>query len=579
MKYLIFILLLSIVITSKASIANEQSIDIGIASSMTKIFQDITDINKLSFQDWYSIDIAKDESESFQIVLIPFKDCDSIKILNLSSDFTNDYQISFNKVGYVKTGNPTYSVEKIGLWPDPLLPIENIISVQKNKIQPIWCRITTKHNCAPGSYFHRIGIFENNKMIKEIKLTIKIRNFTIPRPGVFQAPFGAYKHVLDRWYKKQKELSVEEYKVWAEFLGKYRLTPKNIGGEFINRNNTKDNKCDFSDLKKLLKDIETIYYPEYTYEMFRLPSAITIEKYFKEGKHITPEEFATPAIKHIKEWKANKMRNEVFVYGFDEPQSDTVISFAKQVYQLIKKELPTIKILQTGNCKNNKLIGAVDIWCPKSNIAWDPFFKQRLADGDLLWQYTCVSPNPPFNNLFVDEPGLHHRLLFWQTYKIGASGFLYWTVTWLNGLESPKDKNVFSESTFDFKKSQFYLEEWCHSNGDGLLVYPGKDMKPLPSQRLEIIRDGIEDYEYFKILSNLISKIEKIPEYQTAGPQNLLNSARKLLTIPDNITKNAQSYTSDIRLLLQHRKEIADMIEQLTDIIENKDYKLWKYKK
>jgi hypothetical protein len=99
-------------------------------------------------------------------------------------------------------------------------------------------------------------------------------------------------------------------------------------------------------------------------------------------------------------------------------------------------------------------------------------------------------------------------------------------------------------------------------NGDGRLFYPqnrhvGEDGKPyldevVPSFRLELLRDGIEDYEYLKILERLAGE----------NPRKA-SSARRLLRIPESIYKDESHYNKDPQAILQYRKRLAEAILRL----------------
>ncbi|MDI6828009.1 MAG: DUF4091 domain-containing protein, partial [Armatimonadota bacterium] len=91
-------------------------------------------------------------------------------------------------------------------------------------------------------------------------------------------------------------------------------------------------------------------------------------------------------------------------------------------------------------------------------------------------------------------------------------------------------------------------------NGDGHLIYPGPGGKPFSSIRLECIRDGIEDYEYFYILNNLARE---------ADPK-LKNKVQKVLTISDEVVSSPRDYTLDPMVLLKAREEAAELIEILS---------------
>ena len=83
--------------------------------------------------------------------------------------------------------------------------------------------------------------------------------------------------------------------------------------------------------------------------------------------------------------------------------------------------------------------------------------------------------------------------------------------------------------------------------GDGMLYYPDLG----PSVRLEMIRDGIDDYEYFCILDRLTKDQPDHP-------------ARKLLSIPEDIVQEVARYTTDPQLLRAYRRKLAEAIEELS---------------
>ena len=90
-------------------------------------------------------------------------------------------------------------------------------------------------------------------------------------------------------------------------------------------------------------------------------------------------------------------------------------------------------------------------------------------------------------------------------------------------------------------------------NGDSEFLYPpnrhpGKDKTkyltgPVNSIRWEILRDGIEDYEYFKLL-------EKAVRDAPAKAAKAAREAKKLLDFPASLLKSGQEYTGTPRLSL-----------------------------
>ena len=106
-------------------------------------------------------------------------------------------------------------------------------------------------------------------------------------------------------------------------------------------------------------------------------------------------------------------------------------------------------------------------------------------------------------------------------------------------------------------------------NGDGRFVYPPESAAdgrpaapvldlPVASIRLEMLRDGIEDYEYLTILRGLIeARRENLSAEQLAR-------YTALLEVPTAITTNLTTFTRDPAPIERRREEIAHAIEQLT---------------
>ena len=88
--------------------------------------------------------------------------------------------------------------------------------------------------------------------------------------------------------------------------------------------------------------------------------------------------------------------------------------------------------------------------------------------------------------------------------------------------------------------------------GDGYLVYPGPDGRPLNSLRFECLRDGLEDHE---LLVMLRAKLKSLPAAER-------EQARRLLNGGDGLTTNAHVYSGDPRRLLETRRRILGLLER-----------------
>ncbi|MBC8443459.1 DUF4091 domain-containing protein, partial [PVC group bacterium] len=103
-------------------------------------------------------------------------------------------------------------------------------------------------------------------------------------------------------------------------------------------------------------------------------------------------------------------------------------------------------------------------------------------------------------------------------------------------------------------------------NGDGLLVYPGPNLTPYSSIRLEVIRDGIEDYEYLALLTRTLAAAKALPRAKQP-PQALIEEAEALCVVPEHISRNMSVYTNCPEDIFARRRQVADMVERLAVLV------------
>jgi len=168
------------------------------------------------------------------------------------------------------------------------------------------------------------------------------------------------------------------------------------------------------------------------------------------------------------------------------------------------------------NPLDERLVGAADIWIPVTPMYDDWFYvspggypgyaayAERRRLGEELWFYVCNANFPPFLGYDVDARlGYEPRLVKWGAYREGATGFLFWRV---NYWQDPEPWAVLAN----------YVEfgNLFARQGDGILFYPGDHDGtaggagsppevamdgPALSYRMKMIRDGLEDWELFRM--------------------------------------------------------------------------------
>lgn len=216
------------------------------------------------------------------------------------------------------------------------------------------------------------------------------------------------------------------------------------------------------------------------------------------------------------------------------------------LYRRALEAFPGAPLMQTYymNRTPQDLVGVIKTWCAITSIHDDDFLSARRKAGEQTWLYVCCGPQPPFANFFIDQPGVDHRVLLWQTWQKQCTGLLYWETNYWHGMmPSSAEDPRWPEVPWDQAQVATYKE--FKVNGDGFLIYPGPNWEPWPSVRLENIRDGIEDYEYLWLL-------------RERDPGN------ELLQVGEDISRDFTHFTKDPQVLQQRRLAIAQALEKLS---------------
>ena len=220
-----------------------------------------------------------------------------------------------------------------------------------------------------------------------------------------------------------------------------------------------------------------------------------------------------------------------------------------------------------------ELVGGPNIWCPLTPAYKKEACQARQAEGDRIWWYVCTGPKAPYATLFIDHPATDLRVWLWQTWQRGVQGILIWeTLLWTSPTAYPDPKapqNPYEDPMgweYGYGGDAGMRRPW--GNGDGRFLYPPEAAAngnpaapvfdpPVDTIRIEMLRDGIEDYEYMVTLKRLL-----------AEKGAALDAAKKaeyegLLTVPADISESITEFTKDPAPIEVHRHKVAAAIEVL----------------
>ncbi|MCC7495162.1 MAG: DUF4091 domain-containing protein [Fimbriimonadaceae bacterium] len=262
--------------------------------------------------------------------------------------------------------------------------------------------------------------------------------------------------------------------------------------------------------------------------------------------------------------------DEAYVYWFDEPDPKDY-EFVMRGFRRLKETVPDLPRMLTEQ-PEPELHDGPNLWCPLTP-SYDPAVAAaRRKAGDRFWWYVCTGPKAPYATLFIDHPGTELRVWLWQTWQRGIDGILVWESTYWTSSSAYPDREQPQNPYLDpmgwvsgYDTPAGVKQAW--GNGDGRFLYPplaaadGRPAQPVlegpvSSQRLEMLRDGLEDYEYLVLLRTLLARRDaRIPAAERARLQ-------ALLTVPANISSDLTSFTTDPAPIEAHRAAVAAALQQ-----------------
>ena len=161
--------------------------------------------------------------------------------------------------------------------------------------------------------------------------------------------------------------------------------------------------------------------------------------------------------------------------------------------------------------------------------------RKYQAQGDEIWGYVACEPqwHSPYQNILLFNDGTEARTMFWTSYMLDQTGWLYWREDYYGAVNT---------NTYAMR-----VPFSATGPGDGILVYPGAiygQIDPIPSIRLMNMRDGVEDYQ-------LLCMIE---QYYGEAKANELVA---------NIVTSTVTFTRDDDKIYSVHAEILRLLEEV----------------
>jgi hypothetical protein len=479
--------------------------------------------------------MARAEYEPLQVVVCPVtSDLTGVRVSTShltgpSGAIIPQSRIVVTPVGYVHCAVITPGATLRGDVPEVLLP-DRTMAVKLGHCQPFFVTIQSLATDTPGQYHGHLFVRAANAPATMLPLTVRVYPLTLPVKSHLRTAFVLWGNFANWIDQRDTSSLLDTYIAYSRFMLAHRLSPITMwgpGSRWIPKK--PDGTWDFSFVDRYLEAT--------------VPLGLTTFNLGGNGEVAATSDaaFAKAISDHLKQrgwWDL------AYAYGYDEASPDLTDKL-RASYWAILTAVPDLKIMQTGWSPSDALRGLVKIWCPLTSSADLTACHAAQKSGDEVWWYVCCGPTAPYANLFVDYPGIDHRLLGWQTFRDNIQGFLYWGVdVWKSGPPLAQ----YDETNY----ATWNPNSFATFNGDGYLLYPGANNTPVDSVRLANLRDGFEDYDLFVEARTLAEK-------SGSRGRELL----KLLNFGPPLIASRTDYTSDGAALLARREEILRAAEAL----------------
>ncbi len=508
------------------------------------------------------IEAARNEYEPFQLVLRPQVTLSNVTVSagnlvrqggppNATISATN---IQVCLVEYVPVAEASDEFGAPGWYPDPLFPLSGPVTLAAQTNQPFWITVYVPKDTPAGLYTGTITV--NVGWAIPVPIRLRVYDFTLPDVTHTRSAF--YVSLETQWHgpltTQQKN---QLWDIYMENFRRHRVCPYTphinapitwmyLDGDFV---------VDFSNfdtaMKKYLDEFGFNSYNLMGYKSLPFPLFLAGHWAFSPGYKELFRKLMAKITGHLREMS---WLEHAYCYWMDEP-SPNQLDYLLAGMETIRNCAPGLKSLVTINIfpPPSQLLGSTDILAPLVHRTDHENYIFQQYIGDEIWGYLCMRPIFPSPNFFIDHPAVNHRIVFWYAENRSISGLLYWGV------------NYWPTNVWQMPKAREDVP-----NGDGLLWYPPVRSlptnpvvtPPINSLRWELIREGLEDKEYFWLLKQAITNAMKVLGSNAPQVRQAINVYTGAVGLASSLS-NLTSYSRDLLRLQTARQQMADAIELL----------------
>ena len=536
------------------------------------------------------IEAAGNETEAAQLVLRPVRPLQGLRLR--PTDLTGPAGaaipadlIEILRVGYVPVRRPTDAAGEAAWWPDPLLPVDSALDLPARRNQPFWVRVSVPPATPGGTYEGELVLTADDYEAR-VPLRVEVFGFDLPGRMTCETAFGFYSGNVWRYHGVEDEASRRRLlDLYLESFSRHHISPydpapldppavtwPDLTGRAVAEGEVIEPAIDFTAWDAAMeRAIEG-----YGFNTFRLrlPGMGGGSQHRRREPELRGYGADTPQYQALfrgyagaveRHLRSRGWLDEAFVYWFDEPQPKDY-AFVMDGFRRLAAAAPGLRRMLTEQVEP-ALVGGPDLWSPLASRFDAETAAPRREAGERFWWYLCTVPKTPYPGLFIDRPGTDPRVWLWQTWQAGVDGILVWATNyWTSEAAYPGRLQDPYEDPMSWMSlhagSAGVRRPW--GNGDGRFLYPppgalgGSPVLagPVESIRWEMLRDGIEDYEYLAMVRRSLSSGAEL----TADERRRFEA---LLAVPPEISASLTRFTKDPAPIEGRRRQVAAALERL----------------
>ncbi|MGC3997096.1 MAG: DUF4091 domain-containing protein [Anaeromyxobacter sp.] len=396
-----------------------------------------------------------------------------------------------------------------GRWPDALVPDVDAFAGERRNAFPfdvpagesraIWVEVKVPADAAPGSYQGSVRVTWSGGSA-DVPVALTVWPFTLPATASLKSAFSF------SWGAIPSEHGLSAGDAYSRLRVRY--------GQLALMNRVTLSHVD--DGNASLAHLDQFY-----------GASLDGTDPALDGARMTSFELMGPASSWAPYFQGQGWLDRLFQYTCDEPPLTCAWSDIPARAKVARDATPSVRTLVTTTIQeanDHGVASSIDIMVPVVNYMEDrPGMgrfsgSQRAAYDSFLaasprrelWMYqSCMSHGCGGTVNFGSPSASDQYFTGWPSYVIDASAVRNRAMQWLD-FRFGVTGELYFETAMAYGHDP-WTNQWDFSgNGDGTLFYPGTPAKiggtthiPVASLRLAQIRDGMEDYEYLKLLSDL----------------------------------------------------------------------------